>query len=125
MSFDSWDLFCVKHLKVFILMFLSLLTKCCTFSFSRIQNSLTDTKAFWCYFQKFVLIDEFDCLLEAENSWRCQFQSFIRGRRTCIGPMFCHADIQLDVFGLTNLPDDHTTVYFFARTNEECSTILR
>ena len=78
MSFDSWELFYVKPLKVFILMFLSLLTKCCTLSFSRIQNSLTDTKAFWCYFQKFVLINEFDCLLQAENSWRCQLQSFIR-----------------------------------------------
>ena len=57
-------------------------------------------------------------------SRRCQLQCFISGGRTCIGQMLGLADIQLDVFGLTILSDNHTAVYFFARPDKQSSTLL-
>ena len=38
--------------------------------------------------------------------------------------MFGLADIQFDVLSFTILSDNHTAVYFFARSDEKCSTVL-
>ncbi len=39
---------------------------------SWIQDLLTDTQAFWGYFQKLIGIDEVQALLQAHDLWRCQ-----------------------------------------------------
>ena len=48
-----------------------------TFSHLRIKNLLADTERFWCYFQKFICIDEVNCLLQTEYSRRCKAECFI------------------------------------------------
>ena len=84
---------------------------------TRIQNLFTNTKAGRCNLQKLITIDEIQRLLQTQDSGRSQFQSLICAGRTGIGQVFCFADIQLDIFALAALADDHAGVNLFTGTD--------
>ena len=55
---------------------------------------------------------------------RSQAECLISTGRTGVGQMLCLADIQLDIFCLTILSDDHSRINLFTCTNKESTTFL-
>ena len=86
--------------------------------FSWIQDSLTDAQTLWGDLQQLILVDEFQCLLQAENLRRNQLQCLIRGRGTGVGQVLGLTDVQLDILGFSVLSDHHTAVNLFAGADE-------
>ena len=80
-----------------------LLPKRRPFPFSGIQYPLADAEALGCYLQKLILIDELDCLLQAEDPGRSQLQRLVGGRRTRVGKMLRLTYVQLDILGFSVL----------------------
>ena len=76
------------------------------------------------YFKQFVRTDELQGLLQAQDLGRRELQGIVGTGSTGVGQLLFLADIQFDVFLLRIFPDDHTGIYFFARTDEQITAIL-
>ena len=96
------------------------------FSFAKtgVQGLFPDAERLWSHLQQFVSINELQGLLQTEDPWRGQLQSFICRGRAGIGKMFGLTYIQFNVLRLSALADDHAAVDFFTGTDEEGPSVL-
>src|SRR5699024_3554165 len=101
------------------------LSHICSFAQPEIEDFLSVTQRFRCYFEQFICINEIECLLQTEDARRREPECLVGTGGTRVGQMLCLADIELDIFGFSILADDHAGIYFFAGTYEQCTTLLR
>ena len=90
-----------------------------------VKNLFTDTQGFGSYLQQFIGINEFKCLFQTQYLGRCEPESFVSTGGTGIGKLLLFADVAFNVFPLSVLPDYHTGVNLFTRTNKEDTALLR